>query len=78
MAAKSPVLATQEWIARLESKAVGSDRVEADRARAILLTLRGWTSPRIAEGLWVREDTVRLGAAHSWTKASKLWKPGPW
>jgi hypothetical protein len=30
MAGKSPVLATQEQIAALESKAVGSDRAEAD------------------------------------------------
>ena len=60
MAGKSPVLATQEQIAALESKAVGSDRAEADRSRAILLTLRGWTSPRIAEAFGVREDTVRL------------------
>jgi transposase len=36
------------------------DRGEADRARAILLTLSGWTSPRIAEAFSVREDTVRL------------------
>src|SRR5450755_4635443 len=36
------------------------DRGEADRARAILLTLSGWTSPRIAEAFTVREDTVRL------------------
>src|SRR3954454_17221316 len=36
------------------------DHGEADRARAILLTLSGWTSPRIAEAFSVREDTVRL------------------
>ena len=36
------------------------DRGEADRARAILLTLAGWTSARIAEVFGVREDTVRL------------------
>ena len=36
------------------------DRGEADRARAVLLTLAGWTSPRIAEAFGVREDTVRL------------------
>ena len=35
-------------------------RGEADRARAILLTLSGWTSPRIAAAFGVREDTVRL------------------
>ena len=36
------------------------DRGEADRARAVLLTLAGWTSPKIAEAFGVREDTVRL------------------
>ena len=35
------------------------DRGEADRARAALLTLAGWTSPRIAEAFGVREDIVR-------------------
>src|SRR5271157_490891 len=30
------------------------------RARAVLLTLAGWTSPKIAEAFGVREDTVRL------------------
>ena len=42
-----------------------ADRGEADRARALLLTLAGWTSPRIAEAFGVREDTVRL-----WRSAS--------
>lgn len=36
------------------------DRAEADRARAILLTLAGWTSPDIAAAFGIREDTVRL------------------
>ena len=36
------------------------DRGEADRARAVLLTLAGWTSPQIATAFGVREDTVRL------------------
>src|SRR5205823_13263719 len=35
-------------------------RGEADRARAIVLTLSGWASPHIAEAFGVREDTVRL------------------
>jgi transposase len=35
-------------------------RAEADCARAILLTLAGWTSGRIAEAFSVRQDTVRL------------------
>lgn len=38
----------------------GADRAQADRARAILLTVSGWTSARIAEAFGVREDTVRL------------------
>ncbi len=38
----------------------GTDRAQADRARAILLTLSGWTSERISEAFGVREDTVRL------------------
>ena len=47
------------------------DRGEADRARALLLTLAGWTSPRIAEAFGVREDTVRgSGAALSWRAGS--------
>jgi len=33
---------------------------EADRARAVLLTLSGWTSARIAEAFGAREDTVRF------------------
>ena len=40
--------------------AVSRNRGEADRARAILLTLDGWTSARIAEAFGVREDTVRF------------------
>ena len=43
-----------------EERRRGIDRGEADRARAMLLTLLGWTSPRIAEAFGVREDTVRL------------------
>src|ERR1700722_15159627 len=60
MAGKSPVTATPEQMAGLESKACGPARAEADGARAVLLTLRGWTSARIAEAFGVREDTVRL------------------
>jgi len=44
----------------LAALARSRDRGEADRARAVLLTLSGWTSPRIAEAFGVREDTVRL------------------
>ncbi|MGD0433842.1 MAG: helix-turn-helix domain-containing protein, partial [Acetobacteraceae bacterium] len=34
-------------------------RGEADRARAILLTLSGWTSPEVAEAFGVTADSVR-------------------
>ena len=60
MAGKSPVKASQEQVAALEALAASRDRGEADRARAILLTLKGWTSARIAEVFCVREDTVRF------------------
>jgi len=60
MAGKSPVMATEGQRAALKAMACGADRAEADRARAILLTLGGWTSARIAEAFGVREDTVRL------------------
>jgi transposase len=60
MAGKSPVTASEEQRARLRELARSEDRGEADRARAILLTLDGWTSRRIAEVFRVREDTVRF------------------
>ncbi len=60
MAGKSPLSATEEQRAALTVLASSRDRGEADRARAVLLTLAGWTSPRIAEAFGVREDTVRL------------------
>ncbi len=60
MVGKSAVRAAPEQVRLLEAKAAGADRAEADRARSILLTLRGWTSSRISEAFGVREDTVRL------------------
>lgn len=60
MAGKSPVMASDEQRAALAALASSRDRGEADRARAVLLTLAGWTSPKIAEAFGVREDTVRL------------------
>ena len=61
MAGQSPLLATEEQRTVLMALARSRDRGEADRARAVLLTLSGWTSPRIAEAFGVREDTVRPG-----------------
>ena len=60
MAGRSPVTASDEQRAGLLALAGSRDRGEADRARAVLLTLAGWTSPKIAEAFGVREDTVRL------------------
>jgi transposase len=60
MAGKSPIAASDEQKASLWALAGSRERGEADRARAVLLTLSGWSSPRIAEAFGVREDTVRL------------------
>lgn len=60
MTGKSPLSATEEQRAALVALAGSRERGEADRARGVLLTLAGWTSPRIAEAFGVREDTVRL------------------
>ena len=60
MVGKSPISASDEQRRGLLALAGSSDRGEADRARAVLLTLSGWTSPRIGEAFGVREDTVRL------------------
>jgi transposase len=60
MGGKSPVVASEDQRVALAALARSRNRGEADRARAVLLTLSGWTSPRIAEAFGVREDTVRL------------------
>lgn len=60
MAGKSPVWANADQEVGLQALAGSRERSEADRARAVLLTLSGWTSARIAEAFGVREDTVRL------------------
>jgi transposase len=60
MGGKSPVAASEDQRAALTALAGSRERGEADRARAVLLTLSGWTSGRIAEAFGVREDTVRL------------------
>jgi transposase len=60
MAGKSPITASDEQRSALQLMAGAVDRGEADRARAILLTLGGWTSKRISEAFGVREDTVRF------------------
>jgi len=60
MAGKSPVVASEEQRRALMALSRSRDRGEADRARAILLTLLGWTGGQIAKAFGVREDTVRF------------------
>jgi transposase len=60
MGGKTVVVASDEQTRALRDLSRSLDRGEADRARAILLTLSGWTSGCIAEAFGVRDDTVRL------------------
>ena len=60
MAGQSSVVASAAQGRELMALSRSRDRGEADRARALLLTLAGWTSPQIAEAFGAREDTVRL------------------
>ena len=60
MVGQSPLSATEEQRTALRALAGSRDRGEADRARAVLPTLAGRTSPRIAEAFGVRDDMVRL------------------
>src|ERR671928_1181685 len=60
MAGTLPVTADEDQRRALMALSQSRDRGEADRARAIVLTLSGWTSRQIAEAFGVREDTVRF------------------
>jgi transposase len=81
MAGKSPITASEEQRAALTALAGSRDRGEADRARAVLLTLAGWTSARIAEAFAVREDTVRFWRSDFASRGVEVLKattaPGP-
>jgi transposase len=59
MAGQSRLSATPEQVTALRELARSELRGEADRARAILLTLSGWTSPQLAEAFGVTADSVR-------------------
>lgn len=59
MPTQSWVCATAAQVGELRLLAKSSDREEADRARAILLSLEGWTGERIAAAFCVRSDSVR-------------------
>src|SRR5881275_485037 len=81
MAGKSPVTADEEQRSALITLSRSRDRGEADRARAIVLTLSGWTSSQIAEAFGVREDTVRFWRSAFMTGGIEALKksiaPGP-
>ena len=59
MAGRSPLVATAEQEAELRALSRSDVRGEADRARAVLLTLQGWTSVQLAEAFGVTPDAVR-------------------
>ena len=59
MAGRSSLHATRAQTAELRELASSEVRGEADRARAILLTLSGWTSVQVAEAFGVTADSVR-------------------
>ena len=59
MAGRPRVVATVEQREQLSALAGSPDREEADRARAILLSLQGWSSVRIGEAFSVEPDSVR-------------------
>ena len=81
MAGKSSVTADEEQRQRLIALSHSRDRGEADWARAIVLTLSGWTSGQIAEAFGVREDTVRFWRSAFMTGGIEALKksvaPGP-
>ncbi len=59
MAGRSRLTATREQVAALKDLARSDIRGEADRARAILLTLEGWTSVELAQAFGVTPESVR-------------------
>lgn len=59
MAGRSPLSATPEQVAELKELARSDVRGEADRARAVLLTVSGWTSEALAEAFSVTPTSVR-------------------
>src|SRR3954462_10518470 len=81
MAGKSPVTVDEEQRQGLLALSYSRDRGEADRARALWLTLAGWTSGQIAQAFRVREETVRFWRSAFMTGGIEALKkstaPGP-
>ena len=59
MAGRSSLVAAAEQEAELRELSRSDVGAEADRAGAILLTLRGWTSVQLAAAFGVTPDAVR-------------------
>ena len=59
MSGRSSLVANAEQQAALRELAASAVRGEADRARAVLLTLAGWTAGQIGQAFGVGEDAVR-------------------
>ena len=59
MSGRSSLMASAEQQAALRELAGSAVRGDADRARAVLLTLAGWTAGQIGEAFGIGEDTVR-------------------
>ena len=59
MSGRSSLAASAEQEAALRMLAGSPVRGEADRARAVLLTLAGWTAGQIGQAFGVSEDSVR-------------------
>src|SRR3984893_13225023 len=59
MAMRSQVAASEEQRAELQALSRSERRDEADRGRAMLLSLEGWTSEEIGAAFGVTADSVR-------------------
>lgn len=59
MAGHPRVVSTAAQLSELQELARSDRREEADRARAIVLSLNGWTSGQIARAFGVTPDSVR-------------------
>jgi transposase len=59
MAGRSRLSATPEQVSALKALSRSEVRGEADRARAILLTLEGWTSGELSEAFGATAESVR-------------------